>query len=487
MNEKLYPQGFIFSNSVVESLPEHFTYRKILENYYYYYDVNSHFLIHHDDNYFILIHGEFQHIGLKENLSQNEVIKTLFDTFYSNYIEFLKLIDFIAGRYVIIIGDRENVRIFPDATNSRSTYFIEDKIAISSHANLIADSFQLGHSNVLTNFHNTLLNTPIKNTKSIIPNFSVDLPSGKFERFFPRERNKYTNIDEDKKFNLIEKFWKNQIENVFSKSDNVFLTLTGGGDSRMSLSLSFEYLDKLMLTTYAYTDSEKVDESDITSKVLSLDNMIVKNIVKYLRLNHRFLYFDQNESKLNEKVKEVVKKNTIAIHSPFFIPFIEKHFEQKNLIHIRANLLEIGQAYYFRNYKESTVENLRKRFLFKNKAFIKDENTKSKAIHMFNDFADKLNYSENTYDYHLLDLMYWEIHMGRWHCEILNTHDYVVETVSPYNHRALIDITLSFDYEKRKNRYFQYELINRNFPVLNFFGMNEAENLYEQTVKKNIT
>src|SRR5699024_9735723 len=109
------------------------------------------------------------------------------------------------------------------------------------------------------------------------------------------------------------------------------------------------------------------------------------------------------------------------------------------------------------------------------------DDNREKVIMMFEDFISKTKYDNNTYDYHLLDLMYWEIHMGRWHAEIINTHDFIIETVSPFNHRALIDITLSFDYEKRKNRYFQYELINRNYPVLNFFGLNELKNLYEQT------
>src|SRR5699024_4214957 len=39
---------------------------------------------------------------------------------------------------------------------------------------------------------------------------------------------------------------------------------------------------------------------------------------------------------------------------------------------------------------------------------------------------------------------------------------------------------------KRKERYFQYELVNRNFPVLNFYGLNDFKNLYEKN-RKNIS
>src|SRR5699024_1104804 len=47
------------------------------------------------------------------------------------------------------------------------------------------------------------------------------------------------------------------------------------------------------------------------------------------------------------------------------------------------------------------------------------------------------------------------------------------------NVRAIIDITLSFEFQKRKNNYVFSELINRNYPVLNFYGKNKLSNLYE--------
>lgn len=483
MESKLYKYGFLFTDKDVENVPGYFTYKEILDKYKYFTkeDVNS--ISYEKDEHFILIHGDFLHIGFDDPMPEKYLIQKLLDDYINSYNNFLETIDFLAGRFVILVGNKKYVEIFPDATNSRSTYYIKNQISISSHAKLLDQVFSLGSSNVIPNFHNTLFNTPFKNVESVIPNFSVILPTNEINRFFPREKNKYTNMNEDTRFSLIEKIWKKQVEKVFVKSSNVILTITGGGDSRMSLALAREYLEDIMLVTYAYTDSQTIDETNITSQVLSQDNIIVKNIVKELGLNHKFLYFDRNSTKLSEDESETVKKNTIAIHSPFFIPMIKENFNVNNLIHIRANLLEIGQAYYFRNYKDSTVENLKKRFIYKNKSYI-NENNSEEVKQMFDDFLLRTNYDKNTFDYHLLDLIYWEVHMGRWHAEILNTHDYIIETVSPYNHRAMIELTLSFDYEKRKSRYFQFELINRNYPVLNFFGLNELSNLYEQ-IKNN--
>src|SRR5699024_3530119 len=70
--------------------------------------------------------------------------------------------------------------------------------------------------------------------------------------------------------------------------------------------------------------------------------------------------------------------------------------------------------------------------------------------------------------------------MGRWHSEILNENDVCFETVMPFNMRAMIDISLSYSRIQRRSGYLFEELINKNFPILNFYGKNEKKNLYEQ-------
>src|SRR5699024_8664723 len=95
-------------------------------------------------------------------------------------------------------------------------------------------------------------------------------------------------------------------------------------------------------------------------------------------------------------------------------------------------------------------------------------------------FVKKLNFGENIFDYHIMDINYWEVRMGRWHAEVINNHDILFDTISPYNHRALIDVTLAFPYKKRKSEYVFKEIINRNTPILNFFGDNNIKNIYEQ-------
>jgi len=199
-----------------------------------------------------------------------------------------------------------------------------------------------------------------------------------------------------------------------------------------------------------------------------------------INLNHKFIYFVDDKKQLSNEEINLLNKNTIGRHSSFLIPHIKKNYDQENLKHIRGNLLEIGKARYFsKSFKESNINEAKKIFDSQYKKS-KIEKYDTLADEMFNDYVERLNYGENIFDFHILDLYHWEVRMGRWHPEILNTHDIVFDTISPFNHRAMIEITLSLPYKKRRDEYLFKELINRNYPILNFYGDNTLKNLYEQ-------
>lgn len=484
---RLYPRGFTFSTKQLGKLPENYKKINIIEKYFYAFDDNLEENTLIDDNKFIIIHGEFLHIGIDYQFTQPGLLKNLLDFYFNDYEKFLETLDYISGRYVIIIGNREDVMIFPDASNTRTTYFSLDENIISSHVYLIQDQFKHERNDYifeLPDLNNGLMNTPFENIKSMIPNHSFNFITKKVKRFFPRENNKFINYSEDEKFTLIERFWKEQLNFYFSKYENFIFSITGGGDSRFSLALLKEHLDKVQFFTYSRVKGE--DNSSYAGKILTLDYKIVSQMLQDINLNHRFMYFVDDKKEISQTVKNILSRNTIGQHSSFLIPHVQENYPQENLKHIRGNLLEIGKTrYYSQTYRESNMKELKKVFDNQyNKS--KKEDAIDYVEQSYNKFVKDLKYGEGTYDYHLLDLYHWEIRMGRWHPEILNTHDIVFDTLSPFNHRALIDISLSFPYEKRRNEYMFKEIINRNYPILNFYGDNDLSNLYEQIRDGNI-
>ncbi|WP_017548112.1 hypothetical protein [Salinicoccus carnicancri] len=479
-NAKYYPYGYIFSDEELSNIPDY--YEKVLINrYYYYHDKNIDISIFEDDNKFIIIHGEFVHVGINDQMSKKEVTETLFNLYQEDYLQFLNLLDFIAGRFVIIIGDDNKVLVYPDATNTRSTYYSENKNILASHVFLIRDQLvynRVAFSKALPDLTNGLISTPFNQIKSVVPNYSLELFSKKYKRFFPRENNKYTKLSEEEKFSLFERFWKKQLDFYLKKYKNFIFSITGGGDSRFSLALIKEHINEIQFFTYA--TKEGIDNSSYAGKLLTLDYKIVKQMLNDINLNHKFIYFVDDKKQLSNEELNLLNKNTIGRHSSFLIPHIKENYNQENLKHIRGNLLEIGKTRYFnKQYKESNINEVKKIFDSQYRK-AKDDKYNALADEMFADYIDRLNYGVNIYDYHILDLYHWEVRMGRWHPEILNTHDIIFDTISPFNHRAMIEVSLSFSYEKRRDEYLFKELINRNYSILNFYGDNTLKNLYEQ-------
>src|SRR5699024_6664448 len=138
----------------------------------------------------------------------------------------------------------------------------------------------------------------------------------------------------------------------------------------------------------------------------------------------------------------------------------------------------IGRAYYSK-YHENSVESIHKNFLNAIKTDlnnIPNENLNN----LVSEYTTLFGYDKLIFDYHSLDLYYWENRMGRWHPEILNENDICFDTFLPLNVRAMLDITLSYTREERIKGFVFEELINKNYPILNFYGKNEKENLYEK-------
>lgn len=481
---KLYPFGFIFTekSNDIKKLPLEYKELKVLDNFLYYCNEDCENLFFVKGEKFIVINGHFTHVGVEKDYNNEELLEELLYLYFNYYDEFLNLLDFIGGRYAIIIGNNKSFSVYQDATGARSVYYTLDKNVISSHLNLICDNFYYVNKSIgeeLSNNVYSLTSTPKNKIKCLIPNHCLNSNTKTVQRFFPRKENMFTKWDESKKLNLAERLWKKQLMNYNNKYKKLILSLTGGYDSRVSLAMSRELSDEINYFTYTVEDN--IDNTRF-EKVAKLDEYLVKQILKDFNINHKFLYIDETKMFLNEVEKSVMDKNSIKQHGRKLIPFYNTVFPENDLIHIRGNLLEIGRAVF--HDEKNSIDRI-KTHMFKN--LNKDVNTESFCEVLVNQNIDnaigELKYNEQLFYYDVLDLYYWEIHMGKWFSEVLNETDSSFNTFLPFNMRAIIDISLSFSLENRKNDYFFNELINRNHPALNFYGKNTKQNLYEKFIK----
>lgn len=482
MNKLLrqYPYGFAFSELKFDNLPDSYKSVRVLNKFNYYYDTYK--SLYECDGSFVIIHGHFKFVGKNndEDIENHELPRVLLDNYINNKIDFLELLDFIGGRYVIIIGNSEYVEAYPDACMCRSVYYTSDRNILASHVEMIVDNYSYEKDPVIeqaSRISFNLTKSPYLGIKSLLPNISVELMSKSTQRFFPRDDNKYKKLDEESKFELIEKLWKGQLQHYVENYENLVFSITAGSDSRVSFSMAKCFKDKIKFFTYAPSDSNDKSDSYFI-KTLSIDKNVVSQFSKDIDFNHRFLIFGDNNKVLTEEEVNVLNKNTVKIHGRFLLKHYIDSFPENDVMHIRANLLEIGRAHFLNNDKPSNIDSVKNVYDFHLKSYIEVLSKESLDAIFYESIKD-FHY-DGLYDYHLLDLYYWENRMGRWFSEVLNETDSAFDTMLPYNMRAIIDISLSFNLEKRRDDYMFKELVNRNFPILNFYGRNVVENVYEQ-------
>lgn len=482
MNKLLrqYPYGFVFSELKFNNLPDSYKSVRVLNKFNYYYDAYKN--LYESEGNFVIIHGHFKFISKNtgEEIENQELPRVLLDNYINDRVNFLELLNFIGGRYVIIIGNSEYVEAYPDACMCRSIYYTTDKNILASHVEMIVDNYVYDKDPIVeqaSRISFNLTKSPYLGIKSLLPNISVELMSKSTQRFFPRSDNKYNKLDEASKFELVEKLWKGQLRHYVENYDNLVFSITAGSDSRVSFSMAKDFKDKIRFFTYAPSDSNDSSDSYFI-KTLSIDKNVVSQFVRDIDFNHKFLIFGDDNKVLTEEEVYVLNKNAVKAHGRFLLKHYNDSFPENEVMHIRANLLEIGRAHFLNNDRSSSIESVKNVYDFHLKSYTK---VLSKEVidSVFYEGIEGFHY-EKLYDYHLLDLYYWENRMGRWFSEVLNETDSAFETMLPYNMRAIIDISLSFSLEKRKDDYMFKELVNQNFPTLNFYGRNVVENVYEQ-------
>lgn len=486
MKSRIFPNGFIFTDRTVNNLefPDYYEVESIVGNFKYAFDKHSNKKILKKKDKFIIIHGLFTHIDLKKGNITNQSPEILLNYYFFDKQKFLDSLNFLGGRFVIIVGDNEKFEVYPDASAMRTIYYHTEYIIICSHINMMEEYFPslLSVDSFYKISEDTLKmwdTTQFSEVKSVNPNFYYSSEPKSIKRFFPRTENKYICFSNEEKLETFEYLWKEQLNFFTAEYEKVIFSITGGADSRVSLSLAKKYINNLSFFTYAPTVNVDKYNSRFF-KSLSKDKKIVDQILEVIPLNHQYLLFKDNSKKLTSQDTEILDKNTNLTHGRFLLPHYNYYFPADNVLHIRGNLFEIGRAYFINKYSRNNHSDITRLISTGLLEQARNEDEKKLLLNYINDNISKFNYNNNNLNYHVLDLYYWEIRMGRWMAEVLNETDFSFETLLPFNMREIMDISLSYNIDERKNNTMFDEIINRNYPVLNFFGKNDLLNIYEK-------
>lgn len=478
-----YPRGFVLSRHAPpeRSVPGNFHSLEVAGGWHFSFDPlrTPSVCVDEVTGRFVLTHGTCFPVGEE---SAVDVSAWLLRKLLQSEDTFLDGLDLLAGRHVVVAGDATQASVFQDAAGARSVYYSPGAGLVSSHAHLIHDL--VPHEPTLatlrpTGAANTWDLSPWAGIRALVPNHRLVLGTWEVERFFPRQPNRYAGWSTRRKLSAIEAMWQRELDAFTTAFEDVVVSVTGGSDSRVVLAMARRHLQ--VVHGFTYTPGKNVRSR--RSKRLAQDERIVGELRDLLPLDHRFFSRDDTGVTSSPELSQLMSRNSILEHGRWLIPHYNRAFPGDDVMHMRGNAFEIGRAFRDPRPHNDRIEDVRVHYAQRAGVIATDSGTPALNVEQhayFDGAVQRLGYHEDLHGYHRLDLFHWEFRVGRWLSEVLNETDISFDTFLPVNVRAIFELLLSFDVADRRDGFAYTELIDRNFPLLNFFGKNDDRNLYQQ-------
>lgn len=475
MPDSTYPYGFLLRpRSAKVSGPDRYTDVEFADEFVFSHDPRR--LAHHasaQDGTEILVFGRCYDLST-DAPEQTHIAADLANTLTRSESEFLDKLDLLAGRWIVLAAQAGRLQLYHDAVGTRSVYFDADNRAAASHASLLGSIFHHEPSGVVKPPMTWDLSSH-EGLRALLPNHRLEVTQGTIERYWPRQSNPWEQRSEVDRLDRVIELWHHQMEKVRQEGLPLRFALSGGLDSRTALALSTPYLARMQTFTYGASPTATPASAD----VLNMDVEIVTPVAELLRLDHRVIQPQTPPPTLDPQTRDDVGRNTLTTHGRWLLPYYLQEFPDSDSLVLRANAFEVGQHKWAEPSDADTAAAAQKRWVrFAQKSGVEIPGTDLMA-HVQDAFRDQEILSVQ-HGYLASDLTHWEFRLGRWATEVFNEIDVAFEPFVPLNCRAMLTPLLAFDREQRASQYAFRELINRAYPVLNFFGINDNQNLYEK-------
>jgi hypothetical protein len=469
-DELKYKRGFLLTEG--QTVAPHAHWKRLnLGKYHFYYDPLNEAYFEDNGERWVLVFGNI--IDVRSTTTHTQFIASeILRLLELSEVEFYDYLDELSGRYFIFYGDTDTATILSDAAGLRSIFYSTKQTVISSHCELVNDITQSEQSPFVDKeWFSTYTSaqlpghfTTYDDIYFLMPNTLLSINDKKVKRFFPRENLKILPIDQI--VDEISDLTRKQMELLTEKHQQFLFSLTAGLDSRTSLALTKDYKNSFTYFTYI---KENFNSAKLNAYII--DEKIVSEMVYNLGLDHKFLTIDYNLKNQDfTDFMDSIKHNATSQHNYRLAKLYKDQFPS-NILHIRSNVYEIGRTYYRKNNKLpkiATLESLVQ--CYSSKA--KDDERVLEAFKMYYEHVEM----DKIFNYDPFDILYWEYRMGTWISQVLSESDIAHDTFILFNVRKILKLLLSVSYtDKYENTVF-HELINKNWPILNYWEINALGN-----------
>ena len=398
---------------------------------------------------------------------------------------FLDALDYLGGRFAIVVEVDGLYRVFHDAHGTRTIYYDVDRPAFSSHAHLLAslvgaeprhsDELKAAQSWAALPLSFAWDETPYPTIRALLPNHVLELESRRTYRYFPRERNRFTGLTFEERASEINRLWLGQMSAFAQTTDRFFVSLSGGLDSRVVLAALRDYKDKVDAFTY-FTNNGTGN----WAQAMQLDRDLSREVLALAQVNHVPIVHGQG-TKFTEEDKAIADKNSLVEHGRWLVARYVENFGNSTGLHFRGNTQETIRSYYGSTKQRDPIDLVKGLMSSRLKSVNLDDSDIKDYEAKLDSTLKQFGYPNALHDFVASDMFYWEIRMGRWLAEIYNETDPAFDSISPMNMRAIVELGLAGTEDERRSGIMFTELIDRNWPELNFPGINNRNNLYKQS------
>ncbi len=461
LRDKLFSFGFLLTDNSVEEKQfpffgdwekadiEHFT-----------------LLIHKKQKYYIeesqkatfcLIGHAYNPFSFEHN--EKKILRDLISEWEKSTEVFFEKLNEISGIFTLIILGEETW-VIGDPTGIQTCFYgnINGKFYASSHCNLIGDLCGLdvdGYVKKLKEykyfplFGNLLPGdlSPFKEIKRLVPNHYVRRNGTEFyvKRFFTIKK-----IENDNEIiaGKVARILQDSLKLIAKKWDKPAISLTGGCDSKTTLSCAKGIYDQFNYFSYISSDTEKVDAE------------AAHEISESLEIPHHIHNISQNDGDFEdlEDVREilywngggVLYNNSNDIRKRCYYSKVDS-FD----VEIKSWCSEIGRAYYskrFNNRKNFGKKATPRKCTTLYKIFLQNRKLAKQTDAVFAEYLEKYFQIPAGNEIPWQEHFFWEYRVAAWNgVTITGEHRYSFDITIPYNNRKLLCLLLSASIENRIN------------------------------------
>lgn len=461
--ELLFRRGYLFTDKKladVQGYPFYGQWKELqLGSYWLYvHSAQTVYTAQQENTHSIIIGHAYNPFDMQE--SEQVLCGDLLEANKKGKTAYFEKVSEFTGLHVIFLIEDSSVTVCQDACSLTGCYFgkVEDAMYIAEHPQLIADvkglemdpmveklisskCYNIGNRHLPGNL------TPYRELKRLGANTCLHYEN-QFEirRFYPTGNHPEFRTPEQQKKGVEEigRLIHNGIECCTKKWKNGAISLTGGTDSKTTLSCASGLYDRFSYFSFYSKPQELVDAQG------------AKKLCEQLGLEHTFYPIPENNEDIEdfEFIKKLLQHNTNYIVN-LADNEIRKYMFLRNLnaydIELKSWASEVARVFFERKYKLKMPERLTERHgsIFQTRYFGHPGLLRwsDKAYYRF---LREIGLEKPLYNYEHTDLFYWEIRMGCWGVTVTSSQQVYHRVTMPMNNRKILELFLSFPHEMRK-------------------------------------